>query len=59
MLSCYHDRCDCRREHSKKLVEPTKHIDAAQQVIEKQMRVAQEIASLLGETTQKQKHLQN
>lgn len=30
-------------------------MDTAQQVIDKQMRVAQEIASLLGETTGKRK----
>ncbi|MCT4618853.1 MAG: 4Fe-4S binding protein [Marinisporobacter sp.] len=39
-------------KHKKELVRvKEKTIDAAQKVIEKQMRVAQEIASLLGETT--------
>ena len=39
-------------KHSKELVRVKQNtLDAAQQVIEKQMRVAQEIASLLGETT--------
>ena len=50
-LSIFQDVTEDEKQQAKEMSTKVEVVDIAQQVIEKQMMVAQEIAGLLGETT--------
>ena len=51
IMAIFHNLTDVEKKNDQLVVLKQNALDAAQNVIDKQMRVAQEIASLLGETT--------